>query len=111
ALDAAAQELRGVGPNKTGFVKQLLGLGNGVTVDSNEINWWLTGIPDARNLPADVREFTGNVGRAGPASGVPKYLQDQLSSRFQQLRGMGYGSDIDPDAFNHVMHHWLWDTI
>lgn len=111
AFDKATQELRGIGPNKTAFVKQLLGLGNGVTVDSNEVNWWLFGKGDAGELSPEQAAFTGAIGRGTPASGIPQYLQQALTDRFGQLRDMGYGQDIPADAYNHVMHHWLWDTI
>jgi hypothetical protein len=114
ALDKAVQQLRGIGPNKTAFVKHLLGLGNGVTVDSNEINYWLAGVGDLKSVTAKDKELAAmadTLGRAGPSTGVPAYLQSAIQDRFDQIRQMGYGADIPQDAFNHVMHHWLWDTI
>lgn len=112
AFDAALTDLRGISSNKTGFIKQLLGLGNTVTLDSNEINWWLTGVPDAKKITdPSLAAITDAISRATKASGVPAYMKGQITARFAQLRDMGYGADVPEDLYNHVMHHWLWDTI
>ena len=98
-----AGRLQGVGTAKEGFVAHLLGLGDAPTVDTNELKIWLSG-----RSP----QLQENVERAFGTKGSPAAVEmrDQLMQRFNELRSQGYGTDIPPEAFQHVMHHWLFDS-
>lgn len=109
------RRLNGIGIGKEGFVKHLLGFGESATLDTVEINVWLTGQADTRHLPGGglvdiLREIRARENATALQSkNLGGWLLDNVEERFAELRQMGYGADIPEAAFNHVMHHWLWD--
>lgn len=100
-LQRLTGRMKGIGTAKEGFVSHLLGLGDWPTVDTNELNIWL-----GKQSP-----LYEPVNRAFGTKGSPAALEmrDQLMQRFNELRDKGYGQDIPEEAFQHVMHHWLFD--
>jgi flagellum-specific peptidoglycan hydrolase FlgJ len=96
-------KLVGVGTAKEGFVAHLLGMGDFPTVDSNELNIWV-GKEKAPELFEAVNQSFGSKG--SPAA---LEMRQMLMQRIGELQQAGYGSDIPPESFQHVMHHWLFD--
>ncbi|HKQ06800.1 MAG TPA: hypothetical protein VJ464_16820 [Blastocatellia bacterium] len=109
-LQAAGSKLNGIGVGKVGFLKHLLGFGDSPTIDAVEINWWLTGKGHIANLKTRqaefaraIKDFTGNVK-------LSRAVAERINSRFSQLRESGrVAPDIPDEAFNHVLHQWIWD--
>jgi hypothetical protein len=109
-LGALASKLNGVGVGKQGFIKHLLGFGDSPTIDSVELNFWLTGkgnISQLQTRQAElaraIKDFTGN-------SRVSREISDRINRRFNDLRQSGrVAPDLPDEAFNHIIHQWLWD--
>ena len=112
AIGDLVSKLNGVGSGKTPFLKHLLGFGDAPTVDAVEINTWLTGRGTTRGqggrdveLARAVKDFTGN-------SPLSQEISRRITQRFNELQKRGVvGSDLSPDDFGHVVHHWLWDRM
>ena len=108
-IESVVQKLGGVGPAKASFINHLLGMGETVTMDAVEINFWLTGKADIRHLK-DKQKALVNATKHSPA-GIA-LLRDMVMGRFTELKNakdIGIPEGISDGVFMHIMHHWLWD--
>jgi hypothetical protein len=107
-------KLAGIGRNKTAFQKHLLGMGDAPTIDAREIAYWITGQGDIRNYDGPAKAAIDMIKDRPAVLQQPvfnRYMDDNIRSRFAEIRDYGVGEGIDPDVYNHVMHHWIWDKV
>lgn len=110
AVDDAFANIKGVGIGKEGFIRHFLGFGTQPTIDAVEINAWLTGQGDISNLDSERAEWARMAKKA-----TPKFLRemrDMVREQFDIMQRDGFVTEnIAPEAFQHIMHHWLWDRM
>jgi hypothetical protein len=104
------RRIRGIGAGKVGFIKHLLGLGDAPTLDAVEINTWLTGQGDIKQLKGRKADLAREVKANADTPAVSGLLLGRIINRFDQLRGqVPGGKDVAPEVWQHIAHHWLWD--
>jgi hypothetical protein len=111
-LAQSISKLNGVGVGKNPFMAHLLGFGSRPTVDAIAINAYLTGRGSLKGhsgrdveLARAVKDFTGN-------QELMQALSDRINRRVNDLRKSGViGSDVSPEDFGAVVHHWLWNEM
>jgi len=108
-LDGVIGRVSGVGAGKLGFMKHLVGLGDTPTVDAIEVNFWLTGKADVRQLNDEDGRLVRSTAYWEHDRTVRAYLLGRFRQLFAQMRAAGIGADLDPDVYAHIVHHWLWD--
>jgi site-specific DNA-cytosine methylase len=111
-VEASVAKLNGVAVGKSPFIGHLLGFGEMPTLDAREINGWLTGRGDIGALDTPranlARAFSEGISSAPLARAFMAKIQD----RFLALKKKGVpGTDLPPEVFGAIMHHWLWDKI
>lgn len=109
ALQAVVSRIKGIGAAKPGFVKHLLGFGKEATFDAVEMNLWLTGRGDTGKLTGPAADLARAAKLYSDDQEVTQLLFDQIRGRFDELRAMGVGADLNEDVYNHILHHWIWD--
>lgn len=111
-LSALISKVNRASGAKEGFLKHMLGMGDSPTIDSVEINLWLTGKGKGSNMDTVagqlIKEMNSQQNLLNRKE-VVQYLKNNIRERMWELRSMGAGADLPADAFAHVMHHWLWD--
>ena len=106
----AVQQLRGIKTGKKGFISHLLGIGDVPTIDAVEINFWLTGKASIGKLNSSRATLARNVKKSIGDDRVGSEMFRRIDKRINLLRNEVPGaSEIAPEAWSHVMHHWLWD--
>jgi hypothetical protein len=112
---------KGIGIGKEGFIKQLLGFGGTATMDAIEINYWLTGRGDAgkatpRGRVAKPEEADANfIADFKGEDALQPELAALIDAGFRRvaadprIAAQFKGYDLDPNVFNTIFHHWLWD--
>lgn len=109
AIQKELNNLSGIGQGKIGFIKHMVGLGNTPTIDAVEINFWITGKGDIAQLKNKAAALARDVKKSFSNKRMSKAVFDRVSSRFARLQKKVAEGQIDPDVFNHIFHHWLWD--
>jgi hypothetical protein len=108
-INTELQRLGGIAAAKGPFISHLLGMGETVTMDAVEINFWLTGKADVSRLKAEEKALAQAVAKSAKGKIL---LRDMVMARLENLRATGQVKvppGMDPKAYMHVMHHWLWD--
>lgn len=107
------QELSGVGGSKDAFVSSMLGMGTRVTLDTNEIMYWIggTGKVVGGKSSAELASWLArkSIYRGDP--NITQWLRTGIQGRFKGLRAVGVGADVPEEVFMEVMHHWLFDAV
>jgi site-specific DNA-adenine methylase len=106
AISEAWQRAAGISEGKSGFVKHMLGFGDEITLDAQEINYWVGLLDQYKTVDPALAQYIKSSWSSGGNTAV---MKDKITGVFAQLRERGIGADIPPEAFNHIMHHWLWD--
>lgn len=110
---ALMQELSGVGGSKDAFVSSMLGMGTRVTLDANEIMYWL-GAPGkivGGKSSAELASWLARKSTYRQDKAITEWLRTGIQGRFNGLRTAGVGADIPEEVFMEVMHHWLFDAV
>ena len=108
-MNIELQRLGGIAAAKGPFISHLLGMGETVTMDAVEINFWLTGKADVSRLKPEQKALAQAVAKSSKGKIL---LRDMVMARLENLRATGQvkiPAGMDPKAYMHVMHHWLWD--
>ena len=108
-INIELQRLGGIAAAKGPFISHLLGMGETVTMDAVEINFWLTGKADVSRLKPEQKALAQAVAKSAKGKIL---LRDMVMARLENLRATGQvkiPAGMDPKAYMHVMHHWLWD--
>jgi len=127
-IDVAMRKLNGVSDAKSPFIQHFFGIGTDVTLDAQEIDFWLTsggaGSNNARtirlkaenrlnaaerNLRKRVDLATGIKNTSSRA--VMQTMLKRVRRRLLDLRRERPDSVVDTDEefYLHIMHHWIWD--
>lgn len=104
AIAAAVRNLGGIGPAKTGFIKYLLGFGDSPTIDSVELNGWLTGKGSTVGAESKAAEIARWADTQRSNRKFDQFLVDRITNRINEVaaeRGVEAG----------ILHHWLWDKF
>ena len=124
-------EISGIGDAKEGFMKHYLGIGDTFTLDSNQLRFWLTGLPatgpGSKGLKGSLEEMhLALVTKANKLmKGKSKAKQEWLSKVEGKMRELldqmvenGVKGPANPtgaaapeDLTAHLLHHWLWDNF
>ena len=108
-INNQVKRLGGIGPAKSAFITHLLGLGDVVTMDAVEINFWLTGKADVKALKGKQKALVNATKNSEKGMSL---LRDMVMARFQQMKNgnkLKIPDGVNNNVFMHVMHHWLWD--
>ena len=108
-VQAAVTKLKGIGTGKQGFIGHLLGMGNVPTIDAVEINTWIAGQGDIAQLKNKRADLARRIKESSSDKRVSAELLDRITKRFEGLRKKVGAGTVDPEVWQHIAHHWLWD--
>lgn len=108
-LQEAVTKLKGIGTGKQGFIGHLLGMGNVPTIDAVEINTWIAGQGDIAQLKNKRADLARRIKESSSDKRVSAEMLDRVTRRFEGLRKKVGADQVDPQVWQHIAHHWLWD--
>ena len=108
-IQAAVTKLKGIGTGKQGFIGHLLGMGNVPTIDAVEINTWIAGQGDISQLKNKRADLARRIKESSSDQRVSAELLDRVTKRFEGIRKKVGADQVDPQVWQHIAHHWLWD--
>ena len=111
-VEAAVSKLNGVAVGKSPFIGHLLGFGEMPTLDAREINGWLLGRADTGGLDTARANLARTFSDGLDSPPLARAFMAKIQDRFLALQKKGIpGTDLAPEVFGAIMHHWLWDKL
>jgi len=114
-------KLTGIGEfGKLPFISHFFGVGDAITMDARELNFWITGEVDTSRLTE-----AKNKGKATPEElqkletlrkfkqndELKRLLNQEILNRMQELQRQGViPANLTVDDLGEVGHHWIWDA-
>ena len=120
-LKEVLERFKGIKAAKSPFMGHLLGFGGDITLDAVEMNYWLSGGGDIKQLGRGVNKSDAKLAAETELKKLVEFvkhdkvaqfeLKTRIRSAMRKMRDMTPSAQGIPDsAFYHIMHHWVWDA-
>lgn len=120
-LKDVLERFKGIKAAKSPFMGHLLGFGGDITLDAVEMNYWLSGGGDIKQLGRGVNKSDAKLAAETELKKLVEFvkhdkvaqveLKTRIRAAMRKMRDMTPSAQGIPDsAFYHVMHHWVWDA-
>lgn len=114
-------KLTGIGEfGKLPFISHFFGVGDSITMDARELNFWITGEVDTSRLTEAKKKGTATPEELQKLETLRKFKQNdelkrllnqEILNRMQELQRQGViPANLTVDDLGEVGHHWIWDA-